>query len=132
MKRVYTASKLTQAELWNKLQETERRVFFHARWLKHIKLRTPDTPEHATEFWLQDELDVKDADAVIVYAEGEDRLRGALVEAGMAIAYNIPVIVVGDHADYGTWQYHHGVHRVRTIEEALEYIQTLPYRGLYR
>lgn len=128
MLRVYTASKLKHAPMWRELCASTPHLQFHARWLKHNSLGTPDTPEHAVEFWLQDEQDVRDADAVLVMAEGDDHLRGALVEAGMAIAYGVPVIVVGTHADYGTWQHHPGVTRMDDLASALLYLRSLKPR----
>lgn len=128
MIRVYTASKMRHAARWRELCASTPHVQFHARWLKHTAIGTPDTPEHAVEFWLQDEQDVKHADAVMLYAEGDEHLRGALVEAGMAIAYGVPVIVVGKHSDYGTWQHHPGVTRVEDLTEALAYLKTLKPR----
>jgi nucleoside 2-deoxyribosyltransferase len=130
MIRVYTASKLKHALKWRELCANTSHVQFHARWLKHNSLGTPDTPEHAAEFWLQDEQDVRDADAVMVYAEGDDHLRGALVEAGIAIATGVPVIVVGTHADYGTWQHHPGVQRADDLRHALELLTQI--RPRYR
>lgn len=119
MIRVYTASKLSASEVWEQLQEEwGAEVHFHARWLKHMKIKTPDTAQHAAQFWVQDEEDVLSADAVLVYARPEDKLRGALVEAGIALALAIPVIVVGDHPDYSTWQYHPGVKRVKDLNAA--------------
>ena len=128
MLRVYTASKLRLAPMWRDLCAATPHLQFHARWLKHNSLGTPDTPEHAVEFWLQDEQDVRDADAVLVLAEGDDHLRGALVEAGMAIAYGVPVVVVGNHADYGTWQHHPGVARMNDLASALLYLRSLKPR----
>lgn len=126
MFRVYTASKLKHAPMWKHIHDTHPDIYFHARWLKHtLTLKTPDTPENAEEFWFQDEEDVKHSDAVFVYAESEDHLRGALVEAGMGIAYGVPVFVIGKHVDYGTWQYHSGVYRVGTVEEAIEKLKEL-------
>lgn len=120
MFRIYTASKLRQAQMWQAIHDSHPDVYFHARWLKHTgKLKTPDTPENAKRFWIEDEQDVKHADAVFVFAEDDEHLRGALVEAGMAIAYGKPVYVIGEHPDYGTWQYHPAVVRVRTVEEAI-------------
>lgn len=120
MLRIYFASKLRHAAKWRKLCAESSDFIAHARWLKHNTLGTADTSENAREFWGQDEQDVRDADVVIVYAEAQDHLRGALVEAGIAVASGVPVIVVGDHADYGTWQYHAGVRRVGTIHQAIE------------
>ncbi|MFA9261732.1 MAG: hypothetical protein ACEQSB_00005, partial [Undibacterium sp.] len=73
-----------------------------------------------------DHEDVSTADCVIVYAEKGEHLRGALVEAGIALALKVPVMVIGDHPDYGTWQYHPGVIRYATIEDAFSSIGQLP------
>lgn len=118
MIRVYTASKLGQASMWNALQKQWPGVFFHARWLRHVALGTPDSPQNAVRFWVEDEEDVAQADAVLIYATSTEHLRGALVEAGIAIAHRIPVIVLGEHDDYGTWQYHPGVRRAGDVNEA--------------
>jgi len=123
MIRVYGASKLHHAAMWRGICEQSSSFFFHARWLKHNKLKTPDTLSNAVSFWLEDEEDVKNCDVLIVYAIEGDKLRGALIEAGMAIAYNKPVIVVGKHPDYGTWQYHPKVHRATDLKHALEIAQ---------
>lgn len=120
MIRVYTASKLGQAPLWRKLQNEWPHVFFHARWLRHVELKTPDSPENAVRFWQEDEQDVKTADALLIYAAPDEHLRGALVEAGIAIASKVPVIVVGTHVDYGTWQYHPEVIRAYDFDHAYQ------------
>lgn len=104
--------------MWGYLSKKWKHVLFHARWLKHNEIGTPDLAEYASRFWAEDLQDVKCADAVIVYANEGEHLRGALVEAGMAIALGITVIVVGTHPDYGTWQYHPRVRRARDIEDA--------------
>lgn len=128
MLRVYTASKLSKGQVWKQLCAENDHLIFHARWLKHITLGTPDTAEHASAFWQQDEQDVRDADAVLVWGDEGEHLRGALVEAGMALACGIPVIVVGDHPDYGTWRYHPGVTIATDIEDALARIALLEPR----
>lgn len=120
MIRVYTASKLGQHSMWAALQRQWPRVFFHARWLRHVAIGTPDTAEHAERFWIEDQEDVSTADALLIYAERGEHLRGALIEAGIAIASAIPVIVVGEHSDYGTWQYHPTVMRAPTLAVAYE------------
>lgn len=126
MKRVYFASKLHHGAAWRGLKDP--RVHAFARWLAHTEAGTPDTPDNARKFWIEDLADVKAADAVIVYGATGDHLRGALVEAGIAIAYSIPVYVIGNHPDYGTWQYHPGVVRAETLEIAFALITALPYR----
>lgn len=123
--KVYTASKLKHAPLWNRLFEEWEEVHLHARWFRLHVGTTPDAPCYAKVFWQHDLEDVSEADAVLVYAEKEDKLRGALVEAGMAIALGTPVIVVGEHEDYGTWQYHPLVYRVDTLEHARVLLATM-------
>ncbi|OCC05163.1 hypothetical protein BA190_09620 [Labrys sp. WJW] len=134
MLKVYTASKLVHGPKWRLTGRDEPGIYFHARWLKHNAIGTPDIPEEAEDFWLQDEQDVRQADAVLVYAEKGEHLRGALVEAGMALAYGVPVFVVGEHEDYGTWQEHPGVRKVPDIKTALKVIAGLQpsYRRMQR
>jgi nucleoside 2-deoxyribosyltransferase len=122
MKRVYFASKLQHASMWNNLKDP--RIHAHARWLKHIEYGTKETSSNARIFWEEDLEDIASSDFVVVYAEEGEHLRGALVEAGMAIALKIPVILIGDHPDYGTWQHHRNVVKFDTLEEAFFYIDT--------
>ncbi len=131
MIRVYPASKLRHGPMWRDLDAQTPAVQFHARWLKHNKIGTPDTADKAREFWLQDVQDIKDADCVFVYAEPDDHLRGALVEAGIAIAFGVSVCVIGIHADYGTWQHHPRVHHATDMADALDWA-TNQLRPRYR
>ena len=119
MLRVYTASKLKHGAMWRALCAENSHFIAHARWLKHNSIGTPDDPADAVAFWLQDEQDVKDADVLVLYAEEGEKLRGALVEVGIALAWGVPVIVVGSHSDYGTWQFHPGVRRVDNMREMI-------------
>lgn len=128
MIRVYTASKLSKAAMWRELNKKWPHVIFHARWLKHNEIGTPDLPEYAPRFWMEDQQDVKTADAVLVYAEEGEHLRGALVEAGMAIAFIVPVIVVGEHPDYGTWRHHPCVTQVADLNEAAQILKEIDKR----
>lgn len=112
MLRIYTASKLGKAAFWREMHAQNPDVYFHARWLKHNTIGTADSPENARRFWIEDVEDVISADYCVVYAEAEEHLRGALFEAGVAVATGVPVIVVGKHPDYGTWQFHPLVNRL--------------------
>lgn len=125
MIRVYTTSKLSRAATWRRLAETWQCAHFHARWLKYDLIGTPDTAEHAAKFWLEDQEDVACADVVLVWAEEGEYLRGALVEAGMALAAGVPVVVVGEHPDYGTWQHHPNVVRATDIDDAHEILRKM-------
>lgn len=116
--RIYTASKLRHAPLWRGLIEEWPEIEFTARWpVKHVGT-VPDDPSYARVFWEHDLEDVSKSDGVLLYAEDSDKLRGGLVEAGMAIALGKFVIVVGKHFDYGTWQYHPLVHRSPNLDAA--------------
>jgi hypothetical protein len=129
MVNVYTASKLAKRAMWGRLaKEWEPLgIRFHARWYSQVDHGVEETAENAEVFWVQDHEDAASADAILVYGEEGDHLRGALVEAGIGIALGIPVVVVGDF-NYGTWIYHPGVTRVANLEEAGRYLSRLPAR----
>lgn len=127
--RVYTASKLKEAARWSALVEAWPEVEFTARWVwGHVGV-TPDLPAFAKVFWSHDDEDVRTSDVLLLYAEPGDHLRGGLVEAGMAIAYGLEVVVVGDHPDYGTWQHHAQVHRVASLTQARELLRAMAVRN---
>ena len=128
MIKVYIASKLSYAKRFRDLREIwgMRGVDLHARWFDQAELEHVNhelTPHDFHVFWLVDEEDVRQSDAVILYAENGDRLRGALVEVGMAIALGKLVIVIGDHPDYGTWQHHPVVTRADSLDHAFTMLE---------
>lgn len=115
--KVYTASKLNHAGRWLKLVDEWVEIDFVARWPSLVGT-IPDEPHFAKVFWQQDIEDVMASDIVLVYGEPGDVLRGALVEAGVALGAGKSVIVVGDNPFYGTWQHHPNVYRVPDLEHA--------------
>lgn len=125
MIQVYTASKLYQYEKrWRKLKAEllPDGIDLHARWYRQVELGVEETPSNAEVFWQQDIEDVQNSAAVLVFGEDDDYLRGALVEAGVALGAGIPVIVVGDF-NYGTWIHTPGAVHVRSIEDAVSYLK---------
>lgn len=123
--KVYTASKLKEGPRWRNLAQEWEEIEIVARWpFLHVTTDgepgwPSDCAAHGSIFWQHDHEDVARADVVLVFADRDtDVLRGALVEAGMALALGKPVIVVGDNPGYGTWQYHRQVHRVATLGDA--------------
>jgi nucleoside 2-deoxyribosyltransferase len=116
--KVYGASKLRHAPMWNDLREAWPEILWTARWPYQHVGQVPDTPDFASLFWLHDHEDVEKADGVLVYAEPDDVLRGALVEAGMAIALGKWVLCVGDNPGFGTWQWHPQVSRLPDLDAA--------------
>lgn len=128
--RIYTASKLNQGERWRNLREDWLEFDFVARWPTEHLGKIPDTADFASWFWLQDIEDVSRCDVVMLYAEKGEHLRGALVEAGAAIALHKGVIVVGEHPDYGTWQWHPAVRRAKDLDEARIILNLLAEHGV--
>lgn len=102
--KVYGASKLKHAPLWQGLRMTWQDIEWTARWPDLVG-GVEDNDNFAREFWRHDVQDVMRSDCVLLYSQPDDRLRGALVEAGVGIALGKHVIVVGENPDYGTWQY---------------------------
>lgn len=120
MLRVYPASKVKHAQKWIDLQESESYLFFHARWLKASKKEADFNNGAFAHLWEMCQEDVQSADVVLIYAEEGDRLKGAFVEAGMALAFGKKVLAVGCQ---GTWVHHKNVRRFDTLEQALEDIR---------
>lgn len=127
---VYTASTLSHAPFWRELPALWPEVTFTARWPSQHCFpdgtpRWPESPTFGSIFWQQDFDDILVSDIVLCYGESGDRLRGALVEAGMAIGLGKIVITVGEHEGYGTWQFHKSVLRVSTLFEARKLLSLL-------
>ena len=118
--RVYVASKMKHAARWRELYASPR-VHLVNRW-PFLEPFVDADEVNARFFWQDDIADIRACNALIVYAEAGEHLRGALVEAGAAIALGKLVVVVGDHPDYGTWQHHPYVMNASTIEEAVDII----------
>ncbi len=122
--KVYTASKLSDGPLWRRLAEDWPEIEFVARWPFHHVTYSgkPDWPEdcaaHGRVFWQHDHEDVLRSDIVLVYTQSEQPLKGALIEAGMALGSGRSVVVVGEHPSYPTWWFHKNVSRVKSLEEA--------------
>lgn len=122
--QVYLASKIYHAKSLRKLrlQWLTLGIVVNSRWLDMADLERAATPEQYTMFWLVDEEDVKDCDILIIYGESGDALRGALVEAGIAIALGKLVIAVGDSPSLSNWTHHPLVVRVPSLDAARDLI----------
>ena len=128
--RIYTASKLRHTEWWRQLRTDWPEFDWVSRWPVDHCGNIPDSDTFARWFWMQDVEDVSRCDVCVVFAERDDHLRGALVEAGIAIALHKTVIVVGQHEDYGTWQWHSSVRRVRDFDELRVTLNLLAKHGV--
>lgn len=120
--KVYTATKIKHRDLFRKLREEWTEFHFTATWLD-MKLISDFDAVECVKGWAQNEIDVAASAVTLVYAEQGDILRGALVEAGIAIGVGARVISVGDNYNYGTWRYHPKVHNVPTLLHAREWLR---------
>lgn len=102
--KIYLASKLKYSDVAKRLILELPWVTWTNRW-QFFEGEIPDTEIHARNFWENDFDDVDAADAVIVFGLHDDNLRGALVEAGYAIAKGKAVYCAGDNDGFGTWQH---------------------------
>lgn len=116
--RIYFASKLSHAPLVLALRNTHPEIHFTQRW-DLMAGQIEDSPAGAPKFWQDDYDDIWRSDAVLIWGKPEDKLRGALVEAGIAIGMKKLVIAAGEHPDFGTWQYHPRVWRKFDLEAGL-------------
>jgi hypothetical protein len=131
--KVYCASKLEAAQGWRDLENEwfnrpDVNVEFTGRWYKYFEGReimAIDSPAVAQAVWMKDMEDVLSSDVVLLLGTQGKHLRGGLVEAGMALGAGKFVIVVGEHPDYGTWQYCERVIRAKTLDEVLAVLYTL-------
>lgn len=128
--KVYVASKLRHADLFKSIAvRWKPEIDIISSWISLVET-IPDTSAFAQRFWQIDVNEVKESDAVLLYAEEKDHLRGALVEVGVALGQNIPVVVVGTHHDCGTWRWHPGVYQVCNLDDAkllLSLFESKPY-----
>jgi len=67
--------------------------------------------------WMDNVNEVLSSDFVLLYAGQAPRLRGALIEAGVALGAGIPVCTVGLPLDH-TWRHHRQVRWFPNLAEA--------------
>jgi hypothetical protein len=120
--KVYTASNLARVKLWHALREEPEWQFVEwtASWIDVPLLdkQEPLDVETCAEGWAQNFNDIRKSDFLLLYGmEYRTPLRGALVEAGMALGLGLRVIAVGCDESQ-TWSYHPRVVRLPTLGEA--------------
>jgi hypothetical protein len=127
--KVYTASTLAEHQLWRTFAEDPEWHFCHftASWpyKAHLEWEAAEPPnsEVLREAWQTNVKEIKDSDFVLLYARlaTVPKLRGALVECGVAIADGIRIVAVGLDPEH-TWSAHHLVIHVPTLREARNYL----------
>ena len=71
--------------------------------------------------WEENFKEIRQADALLAYAEHKDRPNGTLVEIGYALAMELPVCLVGNF-DWASWRHHPSVIHFSTLREAVAQI----------
>jgi hypothetical protein len=96
---IYTASKTQHAEKWKALRASGVNVI--STWIDEAG---PGESSCMIDLWKRCVTEASGADALIVYAEQGDILKGGYVEVGCALANGVPVFVVGPVQ--GSWVNH--------------------------
>jgi nucleoside 2-deoxyribosyltransferase len=120
MRKLYTAGKLYRAPMFRELREKYKdQVTINSRWIDMETFDDKDVHDGIkARGWIIDHLDVAAADGILVQADSD--LRGALVEAGIALALGKPVLLVEDCHCFGTWQHHPNVRKFPDPHIAIE------------
>lgn len=110
---IYIASKTRHADRWRTLRDRVGEPIISS-WINEAgEGETSDW----TDLWDRCASEASRAAVTIVYHEGDDVLKGALVEAGAALASGRAVFVVGDPP--GSWVHHRNVRRFPSMKEAI-------------
>lgn len=124
MTGVYIASKLRHREMLQEIMLKYNRFTWTPSWVK-MPTWVPDEQEYAQAFWVRFKRDVQNSDYFILYGEKDDVLKGGLVEAGIAIACHVPVIIIGESESFSTWQYMPGIMRAKDFEHAVWMVECM-------
>lgn len=126
--KIYIASKAIHRPMWRYLRD---------RWDFHIISTWIDTPDEFigvtdevnldyTKLWLSCVNDVRNCDVLVMYVEEGERMKGALIELGIALGLGKEVIVTGPVGDNGTWHHHPKVEvSDKSISELLSWLYGL-------
>jgi nucleoside 2-deoxyribosyltransferase len=124
--RVYCASPWRRAKMWRTLQFPSIRVvstWHHKQMLDATESNAP--PDVCAAHWQIDLAEIRQADALLAYAEFSDRPNGTLFEIGYANALDTPVALVGNF-EWGTWKHLPLIAHYPTLREAVEAISGVP------
>lgn len=121
------ASIAARAQMWRSLRD-DRGVSITSSWIDLIGEDGADHTVSMADLWTSILSEITSADCLVLYVEpGDFPLKGALVEAGMALAAGKLVRVLTpeitldpvDRKPLGSWACHPNVHLVNSIEEAV-------------
>lgn len=123
MSGIYTASKTRHAHLWR--AERGKGLPIISTWIDEAE---PGQTADMGELWERCVLEASTADALVLYREGDETLKGALVEVGAALAAGKRVFVVADcsPSEY-SWLDHPLVVWCESLEQAMQYACAYAY-----
>jgi hypothetical protein len=112
---IYVASKVKHAEMWKGLRQAGEPII--STWIDEAgEGQTKDYGELAVRCLSE----IGTATALIVYCESGELLKGALLEAGVALASGVPVYCVGTCNSISRVFIHHPIwHTCESIQDAL-------------
>ena len=115
---IYVASRVRHAAMWRTARESGFPII--STWIDEAE---QVEPESMSDLWQRCITEARDADALVFYREGDEPLKGALVEVGAALAAGKQVIAVGFDGAESMSQFsflnHPNVFRSLFIESAL-------------
>lgn len=113
--RIYIASKTRHAARWRALRAEGVPII--STWIDEAG---PGETRDFTGLWERCVHEAATATVVILYAEPGDVLEGAFIEVGAALAFDVPVLVVGEQPGW-SWTRHPLVSLVDSVEEAIRW-----------
>jgi hypothetical protein len=123
--RVYIASKAKHAPKWQALIAAGYNGI-QCEWFNYAgTTETDDSQIDYGQLWDHCITDVQEADALVLYCEPGEVLKGAILELGVALARDKRVILVGSDEDLrrnGSWLHVRGIERAATVIDALNMI----------
>lgn len=104
--RVYCASPSHRAKMWRDRSFVRaEKLDIISTWHENLNFAADDqSPFACAKYWKMDFAQIREADALLAYAEAKDHPNGTLVEIGYAMRYEVPVHLVGSFA-WGTWRH---------------------------
>jgi hypothetical protein len=121
MKGIYIASKTKHAAKWLALRESGINII--SSWIDFAIMEALDDND-MSQLCMVCIKESIECDAMIVYCEEGDILRGAFIEMGVALSVKMkPIYLVGPVLPYGSaFTYSHQVFVAKTIHEAVRLI----------
>jgi hypothetical protein len=111
---IYIASRTRHADKWREARETGVPII--STWIDEAG---PGETSDYPDLWTRCTNEAKTAKAVVVFCEGGETLKGALIEAGAALGQGVPIFTVGLDAKEHSWVTHPLVTQCRSLTEAI-------------